>query len=117
MMITTHLCSALVTCQRCSKIKCDLGSELLSVTQLLSEEAERHSWGLSAPMQGECDPQPQACATATAMLDLSLMCELRLSWQQRRILNPPHEAGVEPASVRLLCGVQTQLSPHGNSGC
>ena len=35
-------------------------------------------------------------ATATAMPDLSRVCELHHSSQQRWILNPLSEAGIEP---------------------
>ena len=40
----------------------------------------------------ELDLQLQACTTATAMLDLSYICDLHCSLQQHQILNPLSEA-------------------------
>ena len=54
------------------------------------------------------EPQPPAYATATAMPDLSHVCDLHHSSQQRWILNPRARPGIEPAEPRqellmLLC--------------
>ena len=63
----------------------------------------------------ELQLQLQAYTTATAMLDLSCICDLRCSLQQRWILNLLNEARVEPASSWTLCWVLNPLSHNGNS--
>ena len=62
----------------------------------------------------ELQLQLQAYTTATAMLDLSCICDLRCSLQQRWILNLLNEARVEPASSWTLCWFLNPLDYNGN---
>ena len=48
-----------------------------------------------------------AYATAIAMPDPSHICNLHHSSWQRRLLNPPSKAGIEPASSWILVGFVT----------
>ena len=52
----------------------------------------------------ESGMQLPAYATATATQDLSRFCNLHHSSQQRQILNPLSEVGVEPVSPWILVG-------------
>ena len=52
-----------------------------------------HPWHVEVPRLGvELELQPPAYATATAMRDPSLVCNLHRSAEQRQILNPLSEA-------------------------
>ena len=56
----------------------------------------------------ELEPQLLAYATATAMRDLSLICDLHHSSQQLEILNPLSRAReIEPVSSWILVGFVT----------
>ena len=51
-----------------------------------------HLWHMEVPWLGVESAAPEACATTTATLDLSLICHLCHSLWQRQILNPLSEA-------------------------
>ena len=64
----------------------------------------------------ESELQLLAYPTATATWDLSRICDLHLSSQQYRILNPLSEAsGIEPASSQRQHRVLNLLRHNGNS--
>ena len=64
----------------------------------------------------ELEPQLLAYATATAMRDLSLICDLHHSSQQLEILNPLSRAReIEPMSSWILVGFVT-TEPQWDSG-
>ena len=50
------------------------------------------------------EPPLPADTTATAMQDLSHICDLHHSSRQRQILNPLSEARIEPATSWFLIG-------------
>ena len=50
---------------------------------------------------------------ATAMLDLSLICNLHHSPQQRQILNPLSDAGIETATSWFLVGIHFHFATTG----
>ena len=53
-----------------------------------------HLWHMEVPRLGvESELQLLAYTTATAMRDLSLVCDLHHGSRQRQILNPPSGAG------------------------
>ena len=62
-----------------------------------------HFWPVEVPGLGiQSEPQLLATATATAMPDLSGVCDLHCSAQQHQILNPLSEQGIESATSWLL---------------
>jgi len=62
-----------------------------------------YPWSMEIPMQGvKSELQLLATATATAMRNLSHVCDLQLSSWQCRIPDPLNEARVEPASSYIL---------------
>ena len=61
----------------------------------------------------EWEMQLPACATATAMQDLSCICDLRRSLQQCRILNPLSEARVR---TYILMDPSPVLATTGTPG-
>ena len=67
-------------------------------------------------VESELQLPAYAPAPATAMPDLSHICDLCHSSQQRWILNPLSEARVEPASSWTLCHGLNLLS-HSGSSC
>ena len=64
---------------------------------------------------GKLELQVPAYTTATAMLNLSSICDLCHSFRQRWILNTPGEPRIEPASSKTPCWVPNPLSHNGNS--
>ena len=70
-------------------------------------------WHMEVPMLGvELELQPLAYTTATAMRDLSCVCDLHHSSRQHRILNPMSEA--RDRTHVLTDGVPNPLSHNGN---
>ena len=58
-------------------------------------------------------PRPQQCQiSATAMPDLSHICNLHHSSWQRQILNPLSRLGIEPTSSWILVGFVTAEPPQ-----
>ena len=67
-----------------------------------------HPWHMEVPRLGvKSELQLVAYATAIAMPDPSHICNLHHSSWQRRLLNPPSKAGIEPASSWILVGFVT----------
>ncbi len=72
-----------------------------------------HPWQMEVPRLGvELELQLLVYATATAMQDLSHICDLHHSSQQHRSLTHWARPGIEPASSRMLVGFST-AEPQG----
>ena len=75
-----------------------------------------HLWRMETPRLGvKLDLQLPAYTTATAVRDLSCVCDLHPSSQQCQILNPLSEARDRTCILMDIRQVLNQLSHNGNS--